>query len=257
MRTAMRDRADMDETKIYNAPSGGFFRDPEDQDAELDFLPAPDLERIGSDLIGAYDELEHLARYRIVYLWKAKGGKSQGKEKLGFCQKASGLAGYLSEATWIVWLAADNVNAYQMTRRQVEALTYHELSHAGEELTDEGETKAMVNAHDWEGFNHEIERYGLWQDDLKLAEKAFRQLPLFDADKIPDSVADYWDKAQAETKKGLDLIDKMNQSGQDPDEYRAAEVAKHTVTFSDQSGRSVTVSSKELARAAGEAGRDG
>lgn len=178
MQGPARSKADLGPDEIYRAPYESSFAPKEANEDKADFLPAPDLEAIAADLIQTCPELAHLADLTLVYLWKRKGGQSQGKVNFGFCQKASGLVKFFSEATWIIWLAADHVNAYEMTRRQVEALLHHELLHAGEEVDEEGKKKPVVAGHDFDGFSHNVERYGLWNQDLRVARRAFEQLPL-------------------------------------------------------------------------------
>lgn len=141
----------------------------------VDFIDAPDIEAIATSLIGAYAEFEHLVDTNIGYAWKRKGGESVGKAVFGKCVKTSGLVRHFSEQTFVVWLAADHCREWAFTNRQLEALIYHELSHAGEETDKNGDTKAVLVAHDVEAFGREIERYGLWTEDLKQIK------PFFDA----------------------------------------------------------------------------
>lgn len=171
----------------YPAPDEGLFVDFDEPSGLRDFLPAPDLELIARELIEDDEALGHLQRYRVVYLWKRKGGQRQGQPVLGKCSKASGPANHYSDATWIVWLASDWARHYALTRQQVEAALHHELTHAGEaeiEKTDpSGETVTVtvpaVRGHDCEMFSSEIERYGLWRQPLKQVAPAFQQLDMF------------------------------------------------------------------------------
>lgn len=166
----------------YAPPSAGYFCSKEGIEPDLDFLPAADLERIAEDLIDEYAELEHLADAKIVFLWKREGGKHLDQPKLGCCTKASGMVKHFAQADWVIWLAADHLMWAYFTRRQVEAALYHELLHAGEKTDEKGETRPSVEGHDAEMFCKEIERYGLWRQDLQLASRAFAgaQLPLFE-----------------------------------------------------------------------------
>ena len=147
-----------------------------------DFQPAPDLERIAKALISANEvTFRPLQSLTVVYLWKAKGGQKSGKGTLGKCQKPSGLLRYFSEADFVIWLAADHWTGYGATRWQIEACVFHEMKHVGIE-TDEKtgtETPALV-PHDFEAFADEVTHYGTYLYDLKKAQKAFEQLPLWD-----------------------------------------------------------------------------
>ncbi len=180
MRKAMRSRPDLPPEAIYGAPTDGYFAPvglPEE-----DFLPAPDLETIGRRLIDDCVDFYHLANVQVIYLWKRKGGQAEGQANLGKCTKASGLVKHFSGATWVVWLAADHVNTYKFTRRQVEALLFHELCHAGDEEDDEGEHKPKPIGHEWQGFSVEVARYGAWMEALQFCRNAWEQLPLDDTE---------------------------------------------------------------------------
>lgn len=144
----------------------------------VDFLEAPELGELAGDLIERYEELDHLTTTSIGYAWKAKGGESSGKAVFGKCVKASGLVKHFSEHQFVIWLAADNCREWGFTQRQVEALLFHELCHAGEKESKDGEIKATLIGHDVEAFAAEIERYGLWQDDLVRIKPVFDQCAL-------------------------------------------------------------------------------
>lgn len=176
MRLAMRNRADMNPDEHYGPPAVGYFADGEGN--ELDFLPAPDLHLIASRIIGRYEELNHMAQYQIAYLWRRKGGTTHGANRLGACQKPSGMLAYFSEVDYVIWLAADHLAV--ATRIQVEASIFHELLHAIEQVDDDGNKTPTIAPHDCEMFGAEIARYGLWRGDLKQMSEAFRQLRLFE-----------------------------------------------------------------------------
>ena len=183
MRLVMHDRFDLEPQEFYRPPMDKRFSLPGGE--ELDYLPAPDLHRIAEYLIGECNELEHLNRQSVIYLWKRKGGTNQGQGVMGKCVKTSGLGKYFSEATWVVWLAADHLIDLKISRRQVEALLHHELLHAGEsEPDDDGRSKPVVEGHDFDGFGLNVQRYGAWFAPLQLAAKAFaegEQVGLFEA----------------------------------------------------------------------------
>lgn len=153
----------------------------------VEFIEAGDLERIAKALISKRPELKLLRDWTIAYRWKSAGGITGGKLTLGKCVKASGLVKHFGAVDWIVWLGADNVRDMRLTRWQVEALVYHELCHC-EVVTNENGSTPKVRAHDFEGFRSEVEAYGLWQADLRLAAPAF-QLHLFDDESDDDGGA--------------------------------------------------------------------
>lgn len=139
----------------------------------VDFLEAPEIEAIATSLIGKYDEFAHLVDTSIAYCWKRKGGEATGKSVFGKCVKSSGLVRYFSKQSFVIWLAADNCREWGFTHRQLEALIYHELCHAGEDEGKDGEPKAVLVPHDVEAFGMEIERYGLWTQDLQQIKPYF------------------------------------------------------------------------------------
>lgn len=177
---------DLEGYEPYPWPPEGLFDDPDDPSGWRDFLPAPDLEAIARELIDEDEALGHLVQYRVVYLWKRKGGQKAGQAVMGKCTKASGPAKHFADATWVIWLAADWAKAYELTRQQVEAALHHELTHAGEKEIEvtrpDGETDTKVvpaiRGHDAEMFRSEVERYGLWRLPLRTVAPAFRQLSL-------------------------------------------------------------------------------
>lgn len=69
------------------------------------------------------------------------------------------LARQYSEADFIIWLAADYLRnwheAGKLSEREIEAMLYHELCHAG--VNDKNEPK--IWPHQFEGFLSELEEY--------------------------------------------------------------------------------------------------
>lgn len=143
-----------------------------------DFLEGLDIKTIARRHIEQYPEFGHLADVLIAYAWKRTGGETNGKAVFGKCVKASGLLKYFSAQTFVIWLAADHCREWGFSNRQLEALVYHELCHCGETETKDGERKAVLLPHDVETFASEIERYGLWTDDLRRIKPTFDQAQL-------------------------------------------------------------------------------
>jgi len=63
-------------------------------------------------------------------------------------------------------LAADQVRSHLFNAQQTEALLYHEMLHCKVEEQPDRPPKVTTVSHDIEAFNKEIERYGLWMQDL-------------------------------------------------------------------------------------------
>jgi len=151
---------------------------PEEDDFDSDFMASDELDEIGMKLIERYPELEHLTGVRIGYCWKKSGGETNGKATLGKCTKPSGLLLFYAHLDFVIWCAADHCAEWSFTNRQLEALLYHELSHAGIEVDKQGMLKYVVRPHDVEAFTGEVDRYGLWRDDLTRAKLSFDQAAL-------------------------------------------------------------------------------
>lgn len=144
-------------------------------EAELDgeFTAAPDIERIAGELIARH-RLTVQANATILYLWRDKGGRTQGKATYGKCSKASGLVRHFSEADAVIWLAADHLREAGATATEVEAVVFHELCH----LAENAEGELIVVGHDFQGFESELRHYGTTARDLRPLVHATRQLVL-------------------------------------------------------------------------------
>lgn len=159
------DRAVHTMTKI-SVPHDSKFEDEQ-------FIDDIQLDDIGEDLISSYDDFSEIAGARILYLWKQKGGKSNGRETLGKCQKPSGLLAHYSNADFVIWLAADHCRDYGLNGQQIRALIFHELKHAG---YDPETGQYTTVSHDFEGFAREIEEFGLWDANAKRMAAAFKSV---------------------------------------------------------------------------------
>lgn len=135
------------------------------------FTLAPELEQMAAHLIAAMPEIQWLENYDVRVLWRAKGGP-----KLGRCTLATDLVKFYSGAHWIIWIAADHTFSHALTRRQMQALLYHELKHCA--LKGEHQ-RPGIQTHDSEVFVGEVVRFGAWRPELEQLELAFR---LFDAE---------------------------------------------------------------------------
>ncbi len=152
----------------------------EDQFGDADFMPAPEPSAFYEQLIGDYPETHgHLHWVDVKVVWKKRGGKSQGKQRLGFCAKTSGLAKYFAEAEFVIWLAADTVMELELTDSQIRAAVSHEMRHIGWKVDDEGNGKATIAGHDAEIFFSEIRELGAWQECITATADVFSQAGLF------------------------------------------------------------------------------
>lgn len=145
-----------------------------------DWREAPDIAAIANALIEAHPRFRHLRRKAIVYRWRREGGAVGGKDTLGKCVRVGGVNKVWSADDFLIWVAADHAEYYNLTAYQLEALVFHELCHASE--TEKGQPR--IAPHDVTAFVAEVEEYGLWARDLDLfgraAAKAVEQLRLWD-----------------------------------------------------------------------------
>lgn len=150
---------------------------------QVDFLPADAIERLARALIARHQNLfGHLNGLRVLCLWRRQGGKKAGKAVFGKCEKPSGLTRYLSGGEegepydFIVTLSADHCRDAGYGTAELEALTFHELSHTTLEEKEDKEgnvtTKPALTGHDFEGFRAEVEHFGFWQPDLVQMSRA-------------------------------------------------------------------------------------
>lgn len=153
---------------------------PDDDSFLGDFKSDEGLHDLASVLIHHCEEIGFIKDFKVICLWKQKGGKSSdGKLIFGKCVRLSGLVRHFAKADYVIWLAADNCNqvkeAFAKKRctkdMDLAALMFHELKHIAQ--TDKGE--AATQGHDWEVFLDEVERFGLWRDGMEIIATAFQQ----------------------------------------------------------------------------------
>ena len=141
------------------------------------FLAAPDLAHAGARMRDEHAFLADAAELHIDYLWKAKGGASQGKDKLGAILIVSGLMRYFCQSDVILWLAADHCG--NLKQDQIRAALFHQLCHL---RLDPKTRLPVLRGDDIHAFQSEIEAFGLWLPELEAIQPAFVQadLPLED-----------------------------------------------------------------------------
>ncbi len=147
-------------------------------EGKADYMRAEDIQEVAEALIAQYGErFAALGELDIIYLWRRKGGNSNGKDTLGKTMALSGLSKHLAEgADAAIWLAADHVRTRGFPRWKVEALVYHELAHLG---VDWETGKATIRGHDFDGFRSELELFGYWSNDLDGLQETVKQLNMF------------------------------------------------------------------------------
>lgn len=148
----------------------------DDHFGEDDFLESQALQQVAEALIEIHRaKLGFLSGVVVRYFWKRKGGKAHGGAVYGKLIKPSGLQKHLAECELILWVAADHCRAADFTSRQLEALVFHELLHAGQDF-ESGDL--ILVPHEAEIFAAEVRAYGLWSVELRDVAPSFRQLSL-------------------------------------------------------------------------------
>lgn len=156
-----------------HAPAPDQFIGPDGEPCE--FLVREDLTDLGQRVIGQYEQFAHLLSLEVLFLWKAQGGASNGRDTLGKAQRPTGLLRHFSDAQFIIWLAADHIQKRFLSSRQIEAIIFHELCHCS---VDEEKGTPKIIGHDLSAFISEVAHYGLWSDDWRRAERQIKQLSL-------------------------------------------------------------------------------
>ena len=159
------------------------------------FFPAPEVEEIARPLIRDFHT--HLISHgcHIEYVFRDDIPKSKGQAVWGTSRKASGLAAFLAnqyrfeedgesdeenEPFFIITISEPIWETLKEPQRI--ALVDHELMHCWAEEGSDGSSKLSIVGHDFEGFNAEIRRHGLWRPNAVLLSNAMKehkpQLPL-------------------------------------------------------------------------------
>ena len=150
--------------------------------ADLEWMSSQVLAERAATLIDRHaDDLGHLEGVSVAYFWKRTGGTVQRRPKRGATIKTSGLLAYFSDATFVIWLAADHCRGLGYGDRQLEAQLLHQLLQA--DIGDEDEETgrgggARITGPDAALFKLEVETYGAWSVDLAEVAPAFRQARL-------------------------------------------------------------------------------
>lgn len=154
---------------------------PDDASFITDFKPANDLNGHLGTLVRKWPELAFIKDLSVLCLWKRKGGERDGRAKVGEVKKLSGLHRYQAGVDFVVILAADNIRASSTTNRQLEAILYHELKKID---WDDEHDKPLIRPHDLEIFYSEVDRYGLWRQDIAAAAGTFQQQAIPDLNEM-------------------------------------------------------------------------
>lgn len=160
------------------------------------FYTAPEVERIGHELISKNHQHLHINGVRVEFLFRDDEPKSGGQAVWGTARKVSGFAAMLANMARDESLSDEEANEPffvititaiawdRLNDAQKRALVDHELMHCATEFDDDGELKLSIRAHDFEGFNEEIRRHGPWRENAQMMAAAMEthrsQAGLFD-----------------------------------------------------------------------------
>lgn len=155
--------------------------------ADDPYADAPDLSRMGSRLIKAYEDFKPLRGVIIRYYWKRRGGMMNGGPVYSLTSRISGLAKHhMKQGDYAIVLAVDNCKAAGYGAREVEAELFHSLCHLRQ--NDDGEIKIV--GHDVNDFRRAIEEYGLYRPQLVTFADAIQEILAEQAELTDDATAE-------------------------------------------------------------------
>lgn len=125
-------------------------------------------------LIESMSEIAHLEGVSICYMLAKNTITRNGKQVLGRAAKASDQQYLLHGYRFTVTVDAETWHKLPEKR---EPLLFHELLHCAVDVDDEGVTRHSIRPHDLEEFGAVVERFGLWDRDLKQFARQM-ELPL-------------------------------------------------------------------------------
>lgn len=135
-----------------------------------------DVLQMAQELIRLYHP--ELMEFNIAFVFRSEAGLSGGKRVLGQASKAPAKFAPFMDLDGLVWLAEDVW--YQMSETQKKALIDHELCHFIVGM----DGSFGLRGHDIEEFQAVIDRWGLWDMDLRTIAPSFvaaqEKLPGFD-----------------------------------------------------------------------------
>ncbi len=114
------------------------------------------------------DHHEHLLEARIAFLYRSEASKSGGKFILGMAKKVSEEMKTLINFDFLIWISKPHFDNLEIDQQR--ALVDHELCHCGRNINEEW----IIRKHDFEEFRAVIQRHGIWNDDLRWANEAFK-----------------------------------------------------------------------------------
>ena len=155
------------------------------------YQAARDLDALAQDLLKrdgqVIDDLRWtLQGARVRYLWRQKGGTRRGAPNLSGISRLGGLTKHFGRADFTIWVAVDHAKDLEPTFDQMRGLLLHELLKIEKRITDDDEESHHLRNPTIEAFPEEIQLFGLWRDELRVAAEAFQQVGLFDVESTDD-----------------------------------------------------------------------
>jgi hypothetical protein len=153
----------------------------ESQFNNRDLVEAPGLRTIGERLIEAatdQDGFDHLRGIEIHWFWKRRGGTQGGNPRYGGIKRPSSFEKHYTgnKVIYMVWLAADHVREARFTAEQIEACLYDQLTRT--DVDPEDHDAYRIIGPDFVGSIRTLQRFGVWNADLREAAAHIQQLPL-------------------------------------------------------------------------------
>jgi len=129
---------------------------------------AAEVQELAARLIDKYHS--HLAEARIKYLFRTGEWLKKGRIVYGKAEKVPAKWNYLTGYDFVITI---NQEAWMTgTPEFREALLDHELEHCCKDEDKQGNPKWYIQPHTVEDFASIIRRHGLWDDCLKLVNRA-------------------------------------------------------------------------------------
>ncbi len=157
----------------------------ESQFNNRDLLEAPGLRAIGERLIASATEddgFDHLHGIEIHWFWKRRGGTQGGNPRYAGIKRPSSFEKHYTggRVIYMVWLAADHVREAKFTPEQIEACLYDQLCRTDVDPDDHDAYRII--GPDFVGSIRTLQRFGVWNADLREAAARIQQLPLVQLD---------------------------------------------------------------------------
>lgn len=142
------------------------------------FLRSPELARLAKEVLQEHKgKFGHLATKTIDFLWRAEGGMEGSRPRYGKVRLPSQELAHYAGKDVVVWIAADHCADADFDVETLRKLLLHLFCGVG---VSEKTGALKLKAPEFRGYYYELEVYGAWTRELKLAAAKLRQMSLFE-----------------------------------------------------------------------------